>query len=54
MHYAPNVMEVLLPHWLVETQLGQQLGMALRRNTALSGHDHYRVSGDHMHESEGE
>ena len=47
-------MEILLPHWLIEAKFSQQLCMALRGNTTLARHNHYRVAGDHMDEGKSE
>ncbi len=43
-----------MPQRLIETKLSQQLSVALRGDTTLARHDHYRVAGDHMDEGKGE
>jgi hypothetical protein len=54
MQHAPDIVEVLLPHRLIEAKFSQQLSMTLRGDPTFTRHDHNRIAGDHMDEGKGE
>ena len=54
MHNPPDIVEVLLPHRLIQTEFSQQLSMTLRGDPTFTRHDHNRIAGDHMDEGKGE